>query len=1224
MTPEEYLKQTNSMQTAAGLIPPFTAMAPPTPWPNQSAAMMQNMFAQPVSMFTNMNPLMPGPNGVYMPMASGGPMSPFGAPTQTGMPPPWPGIYQAPRPLPPPSYMGLQGRNPSFLPGTSIAPQGGFFENPYQYAVAQQNATNDRITTLQNVSFGSTARLATNALVGGAAMHMLGGNPLAFGAGMIGSELLGIGRAGQNSFMRNVMAPVLNMQGYASGLQEQSKAYISGGAFGEIGGPGFNRVAATQLARGLEDLSNSRDFRHETMNRFNTADVMRITQTSGENGLFNGSQNPEQIKTRVREIAKSVSMFMELANEPDLRRALQTMGSMQMQGLTTPETINAVRNGRAYARMAGTSFEAMGNLYGATGAQTFQSMGLTQGLGFQTGMMHGGLAHQTQALGTTSSALMNLVGGTQGLANLNTMFSAGQLQMPMLAPAMMTANGGLNVNALRGLLSGQMNSFGMTGMGAGSLSSMAGRMGVEGLGMALSMQPLMQDQIGRLLQGRSPFAQRNMEDSMMLNNMRQMGMSGTSGFITMARIHGMDANQALIRAQELGSPEHFQRMREQIEVRRRERGAEYERDRESRANVGVLDELTNAFGFVGSIRRGVGNVGTFFRDLAEDLNVGDQSHLYRPGTAQARRRIDTYARSRNFLSDFRETSAEAATMGRSDDRGVLDRYRADLSIMQARGGAGISANLGALAPIGMAERSRIEEQMQIGGRLASGLLHTDVLSRQAALRNETGIFGSFQGRQDVAQDVVQMINSGVGGYGGAGLGAGTRAGLNLAFRGGISSLSFGLVDPGRISQSGMFSAGQLQEAYVGRMVQQGRSRQQALDMFNQNRQQIVAGISNEVMFYGDANTQRELERAAGVGATAGGRLGGNVAQLAERHLNEGYQAVLGINTNIHSADGRRQAGTLDRLLDMQGEGYGNTGEQRSRSRQIMAALTLARSVKGDQTSSNDQRVNANNQLRQIIETARREGYSQEQISGMMESVRSQESTVSRLGGIRDIFNNTSGMAGRDLVDAMSRFERGRNRGTLERQVSQSVGFLGNLGGEAGRLFSGLDQQSGDFSQNLRNRLLGAYGDRDRLSQLQHEDPRLARIAQRVAQGGEAGEQAMTDALQYMRRRGELADQYRNEYRNAGRVGRLFGSRFKLGESEDTFVRRNVTSGILADEQANRQLSDVDQTEDSARRAGIGTSNDQMARAAREFTQAVNTFRDTVEGSSMNNLVGPGQ
>jgi hypothetical protein len=103
---------------------------------------------------------------------------------------------------------------------------------------------------------------------------------------------------------------------------------------------------------------------------------------------------------------------------------------------------------------------------------------------------------------------------------------------------------------------------------------MTERLGVGGLGMAVAMQPMLQDSLGRMIQAQGPFAQRNMEDRQVLSLARQMGMGGSQGFLTAAQALGMDRTQALARATEMGSGAYWSTQRAQLATDQREARAD--------------------------------------------------------------------------------------------------------------------------------------------------------------------------------------------------------------------------------------------------------------------------------------------------------------------------------------------------------------------------------------------------------------------------------------------------------------------------------------------------------------------------------------------------------------------------------------------------------------------------------------------------------------------------
>jgi hypothetical protein len=300
--------------------------------------------------------------------------------------------------------------------------------------------------------------------------------------------------------------------------------------------------------------------------------------------------------------------------------------------------------------MAGTSFQGLAELGGSMGSQAFQSMGLSQGLGFQAGMANYGQASASINRGILSPQLASLTGGAQGLGTLNSMFSGAMLQMPMMAPGMMSAGGGLSAANVQGLLSGRSNLFNMTGQGASALSGMAERYGVGGLGMAVAMQPLLQDSLGRMIQSQGPFAQRNTEDRQVLALARQMGMSGSQGFLTAAQTLGMDRNQALTRATELGSTSYWEGQRSQLRVNQREARANRERELEDSepSVLGSVYRTTSVGSAFRAVRNGAHRMGV---NLSEAFGGEESLGVYGSfNTEDARRRVRRAYGSQSYLN----------------------------------------------------------------------------------------------------------------------------------------------------------------------------------------------------------------------------------------------------------------------------------------------------------------------------------------------------------------------------------------------------------------------------------------------------------------------------------------------------------------------------------------------------------------------------------------------
>lgn len=1226
--PSAYGGDYNAMMASAGLLPPFAAAAPPTMFPGQMAAQIAQAgmfgFQQPIPTFTGGPQMFPGAGGIMMPMQPGGPASPFaGSPLGGAGPMTPPSIFNGhAATAPPPFYRGPMGQPPNL-----ISPQvpSAYFNTPYQAAYAQQEASEARWFGMGMAGYGAMARTGTDFLGAGAGAALgarFGGakGAVVGGAlGFLGSEFGGIGQAGQNFFMNHLAAPAINMRAYGAGIESLSQGFVAGGAYGSPTGSGFSRGASIQSARMLEDMSNSGGFQRETFGRFNTADVMRIAQGAGQNGLMQGVQSPEEMRDRVRSVSRQLQAFMELANEPDLQRAMQTMGNMRLQGMGLNETMQAVQNGRAFARLAGTTFEQLANVGGGQGAATFGSMGLTQGLGMQAGMANYGLAASAQNLGTLSPQTMNLLGGVGGLANMNNMFSAGMLQLPMLAPGMMTAGGGINANSVAALAAGRTDPMSMTSAGATNLGAMARQMGTGGLGMALGMQPMLQDSIGRMIQAQGPFAQRNMEDRQVMSLARRMGLSGSEGFMTAAQMMGMSGTQAMSRAQEIADPRYFDRQRDQIETRRRERRGVEMREREAH-EPGALDTLSSESDTIYDARRSLRGVGRFFRDAYESIAGGGASEFYGAETASERRSMRDRLRSSEYHSHL-----EGLANRGPGTRSFADRMRMNSLLGETAGGRGIAADLGGFAGgLAMSDRQREAQLLDVQetGRFSAGVLNSSAREQRTAMRSLGQTFGgSIEARDDFGRRLAELYNS-PGTMFGNRTGAGA---VNAGFRGGAQYLSMGMVDPGNIVGTRQVNFDQLRSAYVQSMRGRSNLSEEALrQQFDDNRSAIAMQAAPRALLGLTDAGRSEMEQQL----TRSSRATGPAGDFA-RSEREAYSGILGDNAG--DARSRRAFDSVSRMF---GEGFGENAGARTRSRELMTSLAILTR----QSQRAGSRDGAQRQIDQVTAEARRRGMSQSDIDEASRRVFERQRDLAGNTDLNDALSRMNmGGSGADVLTRVGRTMQGAQDVANDRLITSGASILGRQRGQLGRLFSGV--ASGDrFDVNqLRanvNRLSS-----DELAQLQEQDPETARLVRQMQGGNERQRrEALGGILNVAQGQGQRQEGARRRAHELGWGGRLranwneqrgfwggLSNAFNgMFESEEDFATRHAGgSGTRADDAAVRETNDASGMENHAGGAGIGRASDRLLQAAREISEAARNLNGTAQSGQLDSMMGNG-
>jgi hypothetical protein len=1250
-----------SMQQQAGLMPAFVARPLPSPLPGQVSAMIAQMgsagafaaisqaqqmnmpgftspsFSQPMPNFAGQPPMMPGPGGMFMPMMPGAAASPYSGamgamsapPMGMGGPQMPPGnMYGAGMMAPPPAYRGPMGQPMGgFFSPPAPSP---FFETPYQAGLMQSQATDDRRFSMGMGSIGVGGRLLGD-LAGAAGGAMLGrragiGGGLGALGGFLGAEFGGVGQGAQNLASNWFAAPMAALQSQAAGIQEMSRGFaISGSNLGPMGqGGGFSRPAAMEAARGMREMATSDTFQRETAGRFNTQDVMRIGQAAGQEGLMAGVGSPQQMVSRVREVAQAVQAFMELANEPDVRRAIQVMGQMRAQGLNLQETTAAVAQGRSFARMAGMSFEQMMNTGGAMGAGTFQSMGLTQGLGAQVGMGAMGRAAASVNSGVLNPQMSNLVGGPQGLAAMNTMFSGGFLQMPMMAPGMMTGGGGINPQSVAAMMQGRLDPTQMAGMGANNLSTMAGRQGTGGLAMALGMQPMLQDQIGRMMAQAGPNAQRFAEDRMARGFGQSMFGGGAGGMMGGLQLMGMSGSQAAARVQELGSETYWTNLRGQADVRRRERGAVREREEEARAPSG-LDELTMAdpTGAVGGIRRGVSAAGGWLRG-ARDWAVGGgpRRGFFAEGEDE-RREFNRVARGPGFSRVLRDIEGAA----RPRELAGGDLTRQDRAIMEARGGRGIVAGIAALFPMDAGVRRAELENIQGVGEMAREVGRG---GSAAALGQMGRTFGAGAGGMEALQ---AFSGQAAGLFGGEGVfGGRAQAGMfNLAMRGAETVASRYLSTGGNIAGRGGGTQQSFENAFVQSMQGRGQSESQLRQTFRQNRTTIMQQAAPLIEISETASQRQDrnvAERRMGdVGNTEDT---GFMRATAERESSN-WRTLLGTaGDNVRLREASRQASRT-----FEGTAAGETNpERRARLRALMGTMAQLQQVtqRGEATNPDDAR-RASEQLRRLGGQIQQE-FGNDRLIEVNRTLREHRNdprltTSDALEAGIGLSRNLGTRSGAQMANIATTARHDDMAVAAAQNLAYGVGRMGLQSvGAMGRAFARGDiRGEGAFTETRFRDVISTMSQED-LSQLGREEG--GREMAQLVRGAQRGDERSYAALRSVYAReggmGERARAAREQFANRGvwsQVGDWVRRRVGAGGTEESAIQQAVGRGTAEDVRGAMEEQGITAEQESTRRAGVGGDNDAFRNAVDTFDQASRRLLQAAESGQIEGLVSGG-
>jgi len=355
-------------------------------------------------------------------------------------------------------------------------------------------------------------------------------------------------------FGASLFNPLIANRTEALQLQRQSMNFVRGGADLSASGTGLSMTASQRLQSGLNTMADSRGFQQATGGMFNRQDVSKITSLAGQMGMLDQSQSADQIRQQVGRISRSLSNFMRIAEQPDMQEAMRSLSQMRQMGMGPAETTQAVRNAHSFARMAGTTTQAVMQ-QGMAGAGVFQQAGLSGAAGMQAGMASAGMAGSMASL--MDPRALSRAGGAEGIAGTLTTGAAQAGISPMFMASMLTRRGGhlaIDRQAMSRMMRGDMSIQQVTQQGAERIQRLGGR---EALMELSTRQGELQDQAQGMMGGQMsalmPFIQARAIQR------GTPGMSLGGAFRTM----GMGETQARTYEQMAQSPQFWENMRRQ-------------------------------------------------------------------------------------------------------------------------------------------------------------------------------------------------------------------------------------------------------------------------------------------------------------------------------------------------------------------------------------------------------------------------------------------------------------------------------------------------------------------------------------------------------------------------------------------------------------------------------------------------------------------------------------
>lgn len=445
-------------------------------------------------------------------------------------------------------------------------------------------ATNNVNRAMTATYAASTLAMATAGAFGGDFMGTaIGGGIGAWAGGAIGSALgpLGMaagawigrhaggfiggavgGTAGLFAAKMNPFSAVMDRRVQALNYHAMTRGLITSGNSLDVSGTGLSQLAAQQGVRGMYSLAADDAV-------FTRRDFTGMTDAAGSSGLLNMINSPQEMKRRMGDVAKAMRVFMDVANDPDMRSALKSMGELYNAGVSLGGLNQAASNIKQFARMAGVTVDEAMSTSGAQGGYMYKQMGLTQGAGIQAGVAGQGLANTLVQTGALTQADVNRMGGVTGIGQGFTQAGAGFLgrgSSPFLPGLLKAGPGGsvsVDPNKIAAYLSGKldmnslMNDQGMFG----------GAQGYDRLQYMLNNQSKLQadlaDQLG-------PRNTQLMIMRLIQDTQRQLG-SGTS-LQSAARVVTGDTDSAYAYSQLMSNPEALRTLQQQSLLERRQLG----------------------------------------------------------------------------------------------------------------------------------------------------------------------------------------------------------------------------------------------------------------------------------------------------------------------------------------------------------------------------------------------------------------------------------------------------------------------------------------------------------------------------------------------------------------------------------------------------------------------------------------------------------------------------
>lgn len=220
-----------------------------------------------------------------------------------------------------------------------------------------------------------------------------------------------IGLAAAAGFSRAAVDPYVAFSRTASDFRRNfANVNVAGG------GPGGNVLSGQGMSFGMSS-SIAKDINRAGIHDFTFSEgqFSQISDYSARGGLLDDA-SIGQISKRVKNIANQVKMVMRIANEPDIKAAIEMLSKLNVAGASTSsgEAGRALGAIGANSAIAGISTQRMMNTVGTTGQYLFQANGMTPYMGQIAASNNMATFASAYRQGVISPSLMATMGGLEG------------------------------------------------------------------------------------------------------------------------------------------------------------------------------------------------------------------------------------------------------------------------------------------------------------------------------------------------------------------------------------------------------------------------------------------------------------------------------------------------------------------------------------------------------------------------------------------------------------------------------------------------------------------------------------------------------------------------------------------------------------------------------------------------------------------------------------------